>query len=130
VKFENGAVGALMTSSSLALQYELKWVAAHGEVVIQDIGGTASARRRETWEYLHFNEQGSIRQHGYHALFVDHISDFVDSILEGRPFDADGWAGLRHVEIDGAIGESIRTGRPVKVERYRPEMGRTVFSEV
>jgi len=27
------------------------------------------------------------------------------------------WAGLRHMEIDGAIGESIITGKPVKVER-------------
>ena len=129
VRFENEAIGTLMTSASLTLQYELKWIAANGEVVIQDIGGTAWARRRDSREYLHFDEQGSIRQPGYPSLFEEHITEFVDALKEGRPFDADGWAGLRHVEIDGAIGESILTGKPVKVERYMPEKGRTLFSE-
>ncbi len=129
MKFENGAIGTLMTSASMALQYELKWIAANGEVVVQDIGGTSRARRRDAWEYLEFNEQGSVRQPGYHSLFDEHIAEFVDALKEDRSFVADGWAGLRHVEIDGAIGESILTGKPVKVERYRPENGRTIFSE-
>lgn len=128
VKFESGVIGTLMMCSSLALQYEIKWIARKGEVVIQDIGGVAWARRADSSEYTLFDEQGSISRSTFLTLFHEHIAEFVDSIKEGKPFDADGWAGLRHIEIDGAIGESIITGRPVKVERYMPENGRTIFS--
>ena len=128
VKFESGAIGTLMMCSSLALQYEIKWIARNGEVVIQDIGGVTWARRSNANEYTLFNEQGSVNRSTYLTLFDEHITDFVDSIKEGKPFDADGWAGLRHMEIDGAIGDSIITGKPVKVERYMPEKGHTIFA--
>ena len=129
VKFENDAVGNLMSCASLALQYELKWVARKGEVVIQDIGGTARARARNSYEYRVFNEQGSLRHSTFLTLFDEHIAEFVGSIKEGKPFDADGWAGLRHMEIDAAISESIVTGQPVKVERYLPEKGHNIFTK-
>ena len=119
-----------MMCSSLALQYEIKWIAENGQVVIEDIAGTARARRSDSNEYLYFHAQGSLGASGFLTLFDEHIAEFVESIKDGKPFDADGWAGLRHMEIDGAIGESIVTGKPVQVERYMPEMGRTVFSEV
>ncbi|MBI3944488.1 MAG: Gfo/Idh/MocA family oxidoreductase [Armatimonadetes bacterium] len=128
VKFANGAVGTLVACADLALQYQIKWIARRGEVQIDDIGGTAWARSSSSYEYKVFNGQGSIEQGGYPALFTHHIAEFVDSIKEHRPFDADGWAGLRHMEIDAAISESILTGRPVKVDRYMPEKGRTIFS--
>ncbi|MBI3945934.1 MAG: Gfo/Idh/MocA family oxidoreductase [Armatimonadetes bacterium] len=129
VKFESGAVGTLMMSADLALQYQFKWIGRKGEVQIDDIGGTAWARSNRSYEYRYLNEQGSLASTTYFALFDDHIAEFVDCIKEGRPFDADGWAGLRHMEIDAAIGGSIMTGQPVKVERYLPEYGRTIFSE-
>lgn len=129
-KFDNGAIGTLMMCSSLALQYEIKWIAENGEVVIEDIAGTARARRSDSNEYICFNDQGSLRPSAFYGLFDEHIAEFVASIKDGKPFDADGWAGLRHIEIDGAIGESIVTGRPVQVERYMPEMGRTIFTQV
>ena len=128
-QFENGAIGTLLASASLALQYELKWVAANGEVVVEDIGGTAWARRRASSEFLRFDERGSIDQPTYASLFTEHIAAFVDAIHTGKPFAADAWAGLRHVEIDAAISESITTGQPVRVERYMPGEGRTIFSE-
>ena len=128
VKFESGVIGNLMMCSNLALQYEIKWVARNGEVVIQDIGGVAWARRSNSNEYTLFNEQGSVNHSTYLTLFDEHINDFVDSIKEGKSYDGDGWAGLRHMEIDGAIGDSIITGKPVKVERYMPEKGHTIFT--
>lgn len=95
-------------------------------MVIQDIGGVAWARRADSSEYTLLNEQGSTSNSTYLTIFQEHIDDFINSIKKGRSFDADGWAGLRHMEIDGAIGESIITGKPVKVERYMPEKGYTI----
>lgn len=86
----------------------------------------AWARRADSSEYTLLNEQGSTSNSTYLTIFQEHIDDFINSIKEGRSFDADGWAGLRHMEIDGAIGESIITGKPVKVERYMPEKGYTI----
>ena len=129
VKFESGAVGNLMTCSNLALQYELKWIAKKGEVVIQDIGGPAYARAHNSYEYRVLDEQGSADRSTYLTLFDEHIAEFVESIKEGKSFDADGWAGLRHMEIDGAISESIVAGQPVKVERYLPEKGHNIFTK-
>ena len=129
VRFESGAVGTLMTSARLTLQYELKWVGERGEMLISDIGGTAWARSHDRYEYRMLNEQGSTTRSTYDRMFDEHIADFVDCITTGRPFDADGWAGLRHMEIDAAISESLLAGARVRVERYLPEMGRTVFSD-
>lgn len=128
LKFVNGAVGTLMTCTNLTLQYQIKWVGRRGEVQIDDIGGTAWARAHQSYEYRRFDEQGSIARSTYQTLFEQVIFDFVQSIKEGRPFDADGWAGLRHMEIDAAISQSLLEHQPVKVERYQPDKGRTVFS--
>jgi predicted dehydrogenase len=97
-------------------------------VVVEDIGGTAWARRRDSSEFLRFDERGAIDQPTYASLFTEHIAAFVDAIRTGEPFAADAWAGLRHLEIDAAISESIATGRPARVERYLPGEGRTIFT--
>ena len=65
----------------------------------------------------------------YASQFEDLIAEFVASIKEGRPFVADAWAGLRHMEIDAAITESIRTGKSVPIRRYMPEKGCTILTQ-
>ena len=64
----------------------------------------------------------------YATQFEDHIAEFVASIKERRPFVADGWAGLRHMEIDAAITESIRTGKSIPIRRYMPDKGHTILT--
>ncbi|MBI3946443.1 MAG: Gfo/Idh/MocA family oxidoreductase [Armatimonadetes bacterium] len=123
VRFANGAVGNLMTSAPMALQYQIKWIGQQGELQVDDITGVARGRLKSGEERA--LPEGS----AWGAMLSQHIADFVASIKERRRFVADGWAGLRQMELDAAISESIMTGRPVKVERYKPEQGRTVFSE-
>lgn len=128
LKFEGGAVGTLAVSQALSLQFQVKWVGELGEATADDIAGTASWRLHHALEVTRWDETPRTSRGSYGGLFDDLISDFVASIREGRPFVADGWAGLRHMEIDAAITGSVRTGRPVSVVRHRPDQGRTIFS--
>jgi predicted dehydrogenase len=127
LRFENGGVGTLVFLNGIALQFQLKWVGTLGEVMVNDIAGDAAWRRHPGQA---FGKAGDLERFspvgvtGYPAaeptLLADQIADFVASIREGRQYVADGWAGLRHMEIDAAITESIRTGKVVEVERHGP----------
>ncbi|MBI3946444.1 MAG: Gfo/Idh/MocA family oxidoreductase [Armatimonadetes bacterium] len=135
VKFANGAVGNVMTSNRLWVPYvfEVKWVAEKGQVHVEDLtdawartgdGRSAAAKALSVRDDPVLGQKcdgGTMR--------VQHMTDFVASIKERRRFVADGWAGMRHMEIDAAITESILSGQPVKIERYQPEQGRTIFSK-
>ena len=124
LRFENGAVGTLSFCSHVALQFQIKWVGTLGEATIDNIAGTATWHRHDSLDVTHWQETSHVKPATYHRIFEDLIADYVASINEERSFVADGWAGLRHVEIDAAITESIRSGKPVRVERYLPDKGR------
>jgi predicted dehydrogenase len=126
LKFESGAVGTLGVSRDLSLQFQIKWIGELGEATIDNIAGTASWRPHNLLDVTGWNEIPSLNRGTYFTLFEDLIAEFVASIKEQRPFVADGWAGLRHMEIDAAITESIRTGKPIPVRRYMPDKGHTI----
>lgn len=125
--FESGGVGTLVFLEGVALQFQIKWVGTLGEITINDLSGDA-------WSRLHpgrsFGAPGETENFsplglsGYPAAepvtLAAQIADFVASIREGRQYVADGWAGLRHMEIDAAITESMRTGDIVPVQRHGP----------
>jgi len=123
LKFENGGVATLATLKQIALQFQIKWMGREGEIVIDNIAGDARWHLRESLDTTVYDEARTVRRCSYVAIFEDLIADYVASIREGRAFVADGWAGLRHMEIDAAITESARSGKPVKIERYLPDMG-------
>ena len=127
LRFENGGVGTLVFLNEIALQYQLKWVGTLGEIMVNDIAGDAAWRPHPgktfgtTGELEHFSPAGLTGYPAAEPVFVDaQIADFVASIREARQYVADGWAGLRHIEIDAAITESMRTGKPVLVPRHGP----------
>lgn len=130
LRFESGALGSLVMSSRLALQLQLKWIGECGELTVDNIAGTAWWRKRDSLEKLSWSEETALERSSYYSIFDQLIADFVDSLDTKTPFDADGWAGLRHIEIDAAITESLLTGRPVKVERFMPEQGHTVVNGI
>ncbi|MBI3946441.1 MAG: Gfo/Idh/MocA family oxidoreductase [Armatimonadetes bacterium] len=123
VRFASGAVGNLMTSGPMGPGYQIKWIGQQGELQVDNSNGTARGRLKSG------DERALPDELARWAMLTQHMTDFVESIKEHRPFVADGWAGLRQMEIDAAINESIMTGEPIKVERYKPEQGRTVFTE-
>lgn len=127
LRFENGAVGTLSFCGEVSLQFQIKWIGTLGEATIDNIAGTATWRRHDSLDVTHWQETSHVKPATYHRIFEDLIADYVASIDDGRPFVADGWAGLRHVEIDAAITESMRSGKPVRVARYLPDKGRRPF---
>ena len=129
LKFENGAVGTLAVSRELSLQFQIKWVGDRGEVTVDNIAGSATWRLHDSLDVTQWSDAAQPVRGSYGALFEDLIEAYVDSIEEGKAFVADGWAGLRHMEIDAAITESILSGKPTPVQRYMPEKGRTIFTQ-
>jgi predicted dehydrogenase len=128
LRFEGGLVGTLAVSRHLGLQFQIKWMGDGGDAWADNIAGTTSWRPKGKTEVTTWDDGLGLQAGTYYVLFEGLIEEFVACIKEKRPFVADGWAGLRHMEIDGAITESIRTGKPVRIERYRPEKGRTIKS--
>jgi len=125
-RFENGAIGTLSVSRNLSLQFQIKWIGEKGEITIDNIAGTAFWRLHNSLEVTRWSDESRLDRSAFQTLFDVWVSDFMNSIKNGLPFDADGWAGLRHVEIDGAISESIDTARPIPIERYLPKYGHTI----
>ncbi len=119
LRFENGAVGTVAMSRNLNVQFQIKWIGELGEVTIDNINGSATWHLHQSQDATVWSQETDLQRGTYGTLFEDLIEDYVGSITEKRPFEADGWAGLRHIEIDAAITESIHTGKPEKVERYR-----------
>ncbi len=128
LKFENGAVGTLAVSQDLGLQFQIKWIGELGEATIDNIAGDASWHLHGSFDVNHWSDARQLGGGTYVTQFEDLIAEFVASIKEGRPFVANGWAGLRHMEIDAAITESIRSGKPIPVHRYMPDKGHTIFT--
>ena len=124
LKFENGGVATLATLKRIALQFQIKWIGSEGEIVINNIAGDVRWHKHDSLDTALYEESRTVKRCSYMTIFDDLIADYVASIREGRAFVADGWAGLRHMEIDAAITESARSGKPMKVERYCPDEGR------
>jgi len=124
LKFESGGMATLASYKRLALQFQIKWIGTEGEIIINNIAGDAYWYLHDSLETTVYNENRTVKRCSYAAIFEGLIADFVESIVDGKEFVADGWAGLRHMEIDAAITESIRSGQFIKVDRYRPDMGR------
>ena len=129
LRFENGASATISTDPRLTLQVQIQWTGEQGELTIDNIAGAAFYRLHNTDETSGWNDDLQLFKSTFQTLFEKTIGDFVASIREGGPFVADGWAGLRHMEIDAAITESCRAGRPVRVERWMPEYGGTLSAD-
>jgi len=127
LRFEGGQVATLAVCHKLSLQFQIKVVGELGEVTIDNIAGTAHCRLHSSLEVTRWNDESLLDPCTYYRIYENLFADYLASIRDGAPFDADGWAALRHMEIDGAITESIQTGKPVPIERYLPEKGHTIW---
>lgn len=127
LKFVNGATATVATYRRLGLQFQIKWVGDKGEIIINNIAGDAYWNLHDSLETTRYEESRTVRRSSYQTIFDELIADYVASIREHRAFVADGWAGLRHIELDAAITESIRAGKSVALEPYAPGRGLTVF---
>jgi len=126
LRFDSGAIATLAVSHNLGLQFQIKWIGEKGEIMIDNIAGTAFWRLHNSLQTTKWTDERQLDSSTFQTLFDVLVSDFMDAIKNGAPFAADGWAGLRHIEIDAAISESIAIAEPIHIERYLPEYGQTI----
>ena len=50
------------------------------------------------------------------ASFTAEVKDFVKAVQTGADVPVTGMDGLRPVQIAKAVGDSLKTGKPVKVQ--------------
>ena len=126
----------LVFLDGITLQFQLKCVGTRGELLVNDIAGTAAWRPHPGQDYgppegwQSFSPAGPSNMSTAQPVFLAaQIADFIASIRENRRYVADGWAGLRHMEIDASITESIRTGKPVAVMKNGPADAAALLDE-
>ena len=116
LKFANGALGIIENSRKAVYGYDQR-------VEVFCSKGTALAENNTPTSVVVLNESGTIRDkplyfflERYEAAFVAEMQAFVDAIRDDKPTAVSGKDGLAPVLIALAAQESLKTGKPIKVD--------------
>jgi len=116
LKFTNGALGIIENSRKAVYGYDQR-------VEIFGSKGAAMADNNTPTSMVVFNESGTIRDkplyfflERYEAAFIDEMKAFVNAIREDKTTAVSGKDGLAPVLIALAAQESLKSGKPEKVD--------------
>ena len=116
LKFTNGALGIIENSRKAVYGYDQR-------VEIFGSKGTAMADNNTPTSMVVYNESGTIRDkplyfflERYEAAFIDEMKAFVNAIREDKTTAVSGKDGLAPVLIALAAQESLKSGKPEKVD--------------
>ena len=116
LKFTNGALGIIENSRKAVYGYDQR-------VEIFGSKGAAMADNNTPTSMVVFNESGTIRDkplyfflERYEEAFVAEMQAFVNAIREDKPTTVSGNDGLAPVLIALAAQESLKSGKPEKVD--------------
>ena len=116
LKFANGAIGMIDNSRKAAYGYDQR------AEVFGSKGSVATANDSPSTAIIS-TEDGIITEKPYHFFlerymvsFVQEMKEFIDAIHNDTDTPLGGIDAIRPVQIAMAAGESLRTGKPVKVE--------------
>ena len=116
LKFANGALGIIENSRKAVYGYDQR-------VEVFGSKGTAMADNNTPTSMVVYNESGTIRDkplyfflERYEAAFVAEMQAFVNAIREDKPTTVSGNDGLAPVLIALAAQESLKSGKPEKVD--------------
>ncbi len=123
LSYSNGSVGTFVNSMVTDLFFQVNYLGTKGRAIVEDICGNLELRMREgitgwdfEWSQI-WNPRPTSPQ-TYSRIFAESIANFIGAVKGEVATYATGLDGLRHMEIDGAMTESMNTGKPVKVDRY------------
>jgi predicted dehydrogenase len=137
---EDNAMAILKNDAGIAALYQATWaewkgykifIEAYGErgmvrasyapmfnlIVTQDRPGGRRRRRLKMYPELIVREKLQGWESTTYATFQAELSDFLARLGGAVVPLADGWAGLRAVEIAAAVRESSTSGAPVRLSR-------------
>ncbi len=116
LKFANGALGIIENSRKAVYGYDQR-------VEVFGSKGTAMADNNTPTSMVVYNESGTIRDkplyfflERYEAAFIDEMKAFVNAIREDKTTAVSGKDGLAPVLIALAAQESLKRGKPEKVD--------------
>ena len=116
LKFANGALGIIENSRKAVYGYDQR-------VEVFGSKGTAMADNNTPTSMVVYNESGTIRDkplyfflERYEAAFIDEMKAFVNAIREDKTTAVSGKDGLAPVLIALAALESLKKGKPEKVD--------------
>jgi len=116
LKFANGALGIIENSRKAVYGYDQR-------VEVFGAKGTAMADNNTPTSMIVLNESGTIGDkplyfflERYEAAFVSEMQAFVNAIREDKPTTVSGNDGLAPVLIALAAQESLKSGKPEKVD--------------
>ena len=116
LKFTNGALGIIENSRKAVYGYDQR-------VEIFGSKGAAMADNNTPTSMVVFNESGTIRDkplyfflERYEAAFIDEMKAFVNAIREDKTTAVSGKDGLAPVLIALAAQDSLKRGKPEKVD--------------
>ncbi len=116
LKFANGALGIIENSRKAVYGYDQR-------VEVFGSKGTAMADNNTPTSMVVYNESGTIRDkplyfflERYEAAFIDEMKAFVNAIREDKTTAVSGKDGLAPVLIALAAQESLKRGKPEKID--------------
>ena len=116
LKFANGALGIIENSRKAVYGYDQR-------VEVFGSKGTALADNNTPTSMIVLNESGTIRDkplyfflERYEKAFIAEMQAFVDAVRENESTAVSGTDGLAPVLIALAAQQSLKSGKPVKVE--------------
>ena len=116
LKFANGALGIIENSRKAVYGYDQR-------VEVFGSKGTAMVDNNTPTSMVIYNESGTIRDkplhfflERYEAAFIDEMKAFVNAIQEDKTTAVSGKDGLAPVLIALAAQESLKRGKPEKVD--------------
>ena len=116
MKFKNGALGIIENSRKAVYGYDQR-------IEVFGSKGTVMADNNLPTSMVIYNESGTIRDRPlyfflerYEAAFINEMKAFVNAIRENKTTAVSGKDGLAPVLIALAAKESLKSGKPEKVD--------------
>lgn len=116
LKFANGALGCIDISRKAAYGYDQRAEVFGSLGAVHSQNDSGSTAIISTAEGVTGEKPLFFFLERYMASFTAEVKDFITAIKTDGPVPVTGMDGLRPVQIAQAVGESLKTGLPVKVQ--------------
>lgn len=118
LEFENGAFGLIDNSRQAVYGYDnrVEVFGSKGMLKAENVSG--STVELYTKENETQKNPLPIFIQRYHQAYVDEVNSFFKSIIENKPVVADGVDAIMAQRAVIAVDESIKTGKPIKVDPH------------